>query len=258
MEVTTLTVLVVLTAQVLSLSLAEVTSASFHKVKISKATLLTSRTLREVPPHTALSHFLQCASPCNADPLCELWCHEDLINCMFSDMFVMPNYVETNMDDALACYTKRHKDIATGASINGSRTNASFPKRKAVNLVDGIFDRQDLLQCYMTDHSLDQPWFLLDFGVEVSFRLVKLFSQPSGQIVFVNDIREFEVRVGKEAPGTPGDFRSYNWFGSFPGPATEFSQEVTIEVPAPVTARFLSVQKMMSSTKFQICHLEVY
>lgn len=206
-------------------------------------------------PGSAPSHFLRCSSTCSMDTLCELWCHETLpINCLFSDMFVMPTYVETNMDDSLTCYTKRHRDLATGASIKGSAINSGFPQRIVVNLVDGIFDRQNLLLCYMTNTLLEQPWFLLDFGEEVAFRLVKIYSQPSGVSSFVWKIRDFEVRVGKEAVATSGDFSSYDWFGSFPGPATEYNQEIIIEVSAPVTGRFLAVQKMMSDTNFQICH----
>lgn len=66
-----------------------------------------------------------------------------------------------------------------------------------------------------------------------------------------------KVRVGMAAAKTPGDFSSYQLFGSFPGPAVT-GQVVVLESPVPVTARFLSVQKMQDTTRLQICHIEVY
>ncbi|XP_042874683.1 uncharacterized protein LOC122254892 [Penaeus japonicus] len=254
-----LSLLILLLVQPWSLSLAEIIKSHFYKVKVSKATLLTSRTLDAVEPYSRLTPFLPCASVCNLDPECQLWCHESLNReCLLSDMFVMPTYVETNMADALTCYTKRHKDLATGAYAEGSALSIDFPRRTVENLADGIYDRQNMLQCFMTGNSVYQPWFLLDFGEPVAFRVVTFFAQSTGAASFVRNIGEMEIRVGMVAVGSPGDFSSYDLIGSFPGPATEYDQEIFFEFPTPITARFLAVQKMMADTKFQVCHLEVY
>lgn len=39
-----------------------------------------------------------------------------------------------------------------------------------------------------------------------------------------------EVRVGMAAVDSPGDFSSYDLFGTFPGPATELDREIKTEV----------------------------
>lgn len=247
--------LAVLMTQAWLPSLAEVTTTLFRKVRVSEAAVVASRTLTTVQPHPGRLHSLRCSSVCGLDPQCQLWCHGTFSSeCLFSDMIVMPTYRETSINDALTCYTRRSQDLATGASIEGSPRNFYLPSRKETNLVDGIYGQMSE-ECYRT-RRVDNPWFLLDFGAPVAFRSLKLFAVPEDASSLASLIN-IEVRVGKVPARAPGDFRSYHLIGVFTGPATEFNQEITVEVPANVTARFLSVQSKQNG-EMEICYVEVY
>lgn len=239
-------------------SLAAVTSNLFLRVRVSKARLIASRTTELGQLPSGLSSPVRCSAACTVDPQCQIWCHEaSSKECLVSDIIVTSAYVETDVTDALTCYTRRHKDFAAGASIEGSPSSPSYPLRVKENLVDGIFDQGHNGNCYRTESSLYRPFFVLDFGAAVEIRLVKLFAQTYGHKSLPATITDMKVRVGMAAAKTPGDFSSYQLFGSFPGPAVT-GQVVVLESPVPVTARFLSVQKMQDTTRLQICHIEVY
>ncbi|XP_047468284.1 uncharacterized protein LOC125024533 [Penaeus chinensis] len=254
-----LAVLMVLTAWPLSPSLTEIITSHFYEVKVSKATIMASRTLQVVQPVSKLPPSLRCSSVCNVDLLCQVWCHEaSSEECLLSDMYVMPTYRETNLGDTVMCNTKRHYDLATGAfSITATPSDPRASLRVKDNLIDGIYDRMTMNQCYLGDSSSTKPWLYLDFGEVISFRVVKLVTQSGGHRHHLNLFQGLEVRAGMEAVETPGNFSSYARVASFAGPATDFDQEVFLEAPEPVKARFISVQKMASMT-IQICHLEVF
>lgn len=254
-----LAMLMVLMAWTLSPSLPEIITSHFYEVNVSKATIMASRALQIVQPLSKLPHSLRCFSVCNVDPLCQVWCHEAFSGeCLLSDMYVMPTYRETNLGDTIMCNTRRHYDFATGAfSITASPSDLRVPLRVKENLIDGIYDRKTLNQCYMGNFNLNKPWLYLDFGEVISFRVVKLVTQPGGHPHYPILFQSLEVRAGMEAVETPGDFSSYVRVASFAGPATDFDQEIFLEAPKPVKARFVSIQKMANMT-IQICHLEIY
>lgn len=232
--------------------------AHFHRVAVSKAKLTPTRSTEFCLDPPRSSQLIRCSSLCISQLWCDLWCQNTpTAHCFISDMIVMPDYNETDMNDALMCYTRRPKDLATGASIQASSIHASFPLRVEGNLVDGIYDRQTMDQCFLTSTLETNHWFVLDLKQNVRFRIIKLTAQPKGSLVVVGYLGNLEVRVGQSAPDTPGNFESYAYFGSFTGPATNYSQEIAIEVHAPVRARYISLQKM-GVDRIQICHLEVY
>lgn len=173
-------------------------------------------------------------------------------------MIVMPSYAETNMADALDCFTRRERDYATGAIVQGMLHNAKDPKRVLKNLVDGIYDRYSLDMCYVNDKTQVFPWFVLDFGKPLTLHLVKLFSQPRGALHLLDKLTYLEARVGMSPVNEPGNFTSYDFFGMFLGPATSYDQEMIFEPSSPMSARYLSIQKVQGTEFIQVCHLEIY
>lgn len=240
-------------------STAEKPLAIFRGTMLSKARLLTaSKFLRFFPHSPGAPSIFACSKGCEEESRCLLWCHDALnTTCFMSNLIVMPNYEETNMSDAIPCFTRQQKDLATGAVIDGSPENPNLSERAKTNLVDGFYDKT-LPHCYMTKN-LVKPWFMLDFGTPTAFYLVKLRVQETGMIEKIQAVRDLEARTGDALPATPGDFSAFRMFGVFPGPCTDFGQEIIFRVKVPVTARFLSVQHVGDvKNAIQICHLEVY
>lgn len=230
----------------------------FHRVMVSNAKLNPSRSLEFYLDSPGSHPVIRCSSLCISHLWCDLWCQSTLTApCVISNMIVMPDYNETDMTDALTCYTRRNKDFATGASIQGTSFHNMFPLRVIDNLVDGIFARQTNDQCFFTSNDETNHWFVLDLKEPVSFRIVKIMAQPRGLSSVLHFLENIEVRVGLLAVDTVGHFSSYSYFGSFTGPATDYNQEIVITADASVWARFVSLQKL-SEGPFQICHLEVY
>lgn len=256
MEVAFPSVVMALAVQLWPPSLAAQT-ALFRKVLVSETRLMTSRRLESALLPLGTLQTLQCSAKCGVQPWCDLW-WLSADQCFMSNMIVMPGYAETNMADALACYTRRHKDYATGAVIQGTVHNPLDPLRVIENLVDGIYDVNTRDMCYLSHEYSTNHWILLDFGAPRTFRTVKLITQSGGAAFALLNLVNLEARAGMSPVSQPGNFSSYALLGTFPGPATSFNQEIVIEAPAPMTARFLSVQKVSGTDFIQICHLEVY
>lgn len=259
MKVALVTVLAAVAMQSWPPSLVVATASLFRRVEVSRTKLARSQNTELGQLPSGLSGSVRCAAACTVDPRCQMWCQgASSEECLVSDMVVTSAYVEADLADATACYTRRLKDFVVGASIEGSPVHPNSPLRVKENLIDGIFNQDNNDNCYRTDNNLNRPWFVLDFGTAVTFRFVKLFAQANGSLNMVKTIADLEVRVGMAAVPTPGDFSSYQLFGSFTGPAVEFGQVIVLESPAPVTSRFLSVQKMQDAERLQLCHVEVY
>lgn len=239
------------------LSLA-IQSAFFTRVLVSEAKIQGSQRLEPAFISLGSFHTLRCSQTCSLQSWCDLWCSDASADqCFLSNMIVMPDYEEDSTADALVCYTQRRKDYATGASVQAATTYYTAPLRVGGNLVDGIYDRFTLNACYASATDVTNPWFVLDFGAPVTLQSIMMFSQPSGQTFMPTYLANLEVRVGMSPVTTLGDFSSYAFFGIFVGPASAFSQEIVIEATSPMTARFLSVQKISGTGHIQICHLEV-
>lgn len=111
----------------------------FRKVKVSRARMLTSRQLAAAATSHGPYHRARCANQCSLLAWCDVWCADaSSEQCLFSDMMVVAGYSESNIADALACYTRRHKDLAVTAIIQGTANSKNKVKE---NLVDGIYDR---------------------------------------------------------------------------------------------------------------------
>lgn len=228
----------------------------FRRVQVRRETVEKAPLMEVVPFDQESLQTLRCSRMCDDKPWCNLWCLDPSHKqCYYSETIVMPDYNETMMSDVLTCYTRRPKDLATGTVINGTDTNDIY--RIKENLVDGIFSMESTFTCYKPKIS-DYPWFMIDFGTPVMFRLVKIVIQNVGHVRHYLIFQEIEVRFGMSALDNPGNFTSYNIFGRFAGPAPESSPEIVFEVSKPVKARFLSVQKMEVNSHFFVCHVEVY
>lgn len=205
-----------------------------------------------IPPGS--SHILRCSSGCVALPWCRMWCHDTPgDSCIFSDIVVMPEYDETNTADIITCYTMRQKSYMNQATFESSQEWISnHPGRLKENLMDKLYITGDLNTCLLLE-AVTFPWFLLDFGEPVTFQHVRIVAQTGANVYTFCNV---EVRVGISPVLTLGDFSSYKILGKFAGPATA-NQDVDFKAPKPVTARFVSVQKMKQDW-FQPCHVEVY
>lgn len=249
----------VLAARCLSPTRAATPLTLFRRVEVSYSAVLASRRLESLPLAPGTPPAPVCSRGCGALPWCDLWCEDaSAARCVLSDLVVMPGYGESSTADALACYTRRHKDLATGAAIEATPSEPKVPLRVKANLVDGFYDRWTMDQCYHSKTGEASHWLLLDFGKPATFRLVKIFVQAKGDFAMVNAARNLEVRIGTEAVSAPGDFGSYAQFGFFVGPASAFGEEIVVERPTPVRARFVSVQKINDPETVQFCHIEVY
>lgn len=232
--------------------------ALFRRVRVSNATLFGRPPVGFSIPLGA-SSSLWCSRKCGIWSGCRLWClSADESECLVSKIIVMPGYQEENVADALLCYTRRPKDFATGAHILASPLSTTFSNRTASNLVDGIYNLK-ISQCFFPEDGKNL-WLRLAFESPVSFRFVKMFAQPSGLEDLLLHLSNLEVRYGMSDMITEGDFSSFKLFGRYDGPVTEFGQEISLESPAPVKAKTISVQKMDDDVngKFPICHIEVY
>lgn len=252
-----MTVIMVMTVQFWSsLSVTGSSLTRYYSVMVSNATLVQSKTLKTLPIPPGASHTLRCSNGCSLLPWCNLWYRNPSTDlCFLSDIIVMPTYVENSMvDDALTCYTRRHRDFATGALIYGlPDVDVKFKE----NLVDGIYFQKKVHECHMMQVVEGNPWFMLDLREPVTFRIVKLIVQPGGSSGVLLKTKNLEVRIGTSIVDTLGNFEAFKVFGKFIGPATYNRQEIVLGGSKPVTARYISVQKTIQE-KFQLCHVEVY
>ena len=252
-------VLVVLAVVAGTPALAQNALTLFRAVKVSENAVNKSARIEWPQVSPGGLYNLRCSSLCDRMEWCQLWCRgTSTDHCILSDMFVMPTYKEPNMDDALTCYTTRPRDLATNAAITSTPQNTE--KKTNKNLVDGIFVHTNINDCYLAKEDSLKLWFLLDFGTPVTFRQITMWTQPEGNMDNVKGLRDLEVRAGNTVVTAPDGFQAYRLLGRFLGPATLYGQQVVVEAKTPVTARFLSVQRVAMDTPstFQICHLEVY
>ena len=121
-----------------------------------------------------------CSLSCHQVEWCNVWCPDpsSATSCLFFDMFVVPGYQETNIVDALHCYTRNLKDYAVGATIEGASVNSDFPLRVKENLIDGIYDFGVMDECYLSSDYSD-PFFKLDLGSEKPIKHIKMLLQPN-------------------------------------------------------------------------------
>ncbi|XP_042857637.1 uncharacterized protein LOC122243945 [Penaeus japonicus] len=247
--------LVLLVVRVWSPSQATSTLRRHTKVEVSRALAITSRTYRTISIPPGASQNLRCSTGCAAFEWCHLWCHDVVSSeCIFTNIFVMPDYEETNKDDALVCYTLRRKSHVGRATIESTPEKTDEqPLRVKENLLDEYYVTKDKDQCALLITTAF-PWFLLDFGEPVTFQHVVIVAQPGTN---ANLFENVEVRTGTSPVSTLGDFSSYAMFAKFAGPATA-NQVIEFEVTAPVMARFVSIQVMNGDTLLQVCHIEVF
>lgn len=202
---------------------------------------------------------LYCSKICTLHDWCNVWCPNPSTSptqCYISSLIIMPTYLETIADAALTCYTSRPKDFATNARITAGETHQNENHKIKENLVDGIYN-YSTSQCYRSTDQPDQTWFALDFGKRVTFSQVILMAHGNKNLSRVH-FTGIEVRVGNMEVTPPTGFANYDLFGVFPGEA-EPNQVVVFQSPKPVSARFMSVQKMVDNDEaLQVCHIQVY
>lgn len=201
---------------------------------------------------------LYCASTCLRLGWCKVWCsHPSTIptHCIVSNTIIMPEYNELNMDDAITCQTTYPQDKATNAIISAGSQAPWFPNKVKENLVDGIFSYNND-EYYSSATSMNENWILLDFTQAVTFTRVVLYApnNPYADKTFY----DLEVRVGNTTVTPKAGLAAYDLFGEFHAKSTP-GQVVELKKPTPVSARFLSVEKITDDPfEFEIAHIEVY
>ena len=214
----------------------------FHKVFVSP-TMVSSSKSETLSDTETVHHDVLCSHACTLYQWCQLWCRTSSFICTFYSALVMPTYIDAFPDDALPCYTRRPRDLATGAK---AITGTTYPNANVSILVDGIYDmtRQS---CFKTKKARTYQWFLLDLGMKRTFSHVRLRAQPNpyANIMF----SDLKVYIS--------DDESKRFYGEFIGPAYE-NQEVDLTSPSPVHARYIDVQRNYSGQHFQVCHVEVF
>ncbi|KAK3884780.1 hypothetical protein Pcinc_010966 [Petrolisthes cinctipes] len=200
---------------------------------------------------------LYCSNKCTLLDWCQLWCaypSNTPTHCLVSNIIVMPTYQETDMTDVLTCHTKRPKDLATNANITAGRQSMTYQLRVKENLVDGLYNYH-VDHCFLTFSSNSSRWFTLDFGQPKCFQHVILHARDYNlAMISFNNV---QVRVSNVTAVTPPeDFAAYDLFGEFPGEACP-GQVVEMKSPKPVCVRFVT-SHMLSSNRFQVCHIEVF
>ncbi|KAG7155588.1 hypothetical protein Hamer_G015953 [Homarus americanus] len=242
-------------AAVVILSRSSVEGNNLHqwrRVLVSQATVSLSSTVESGDLlHPSINRNLHCPNTCTMLGWCNSWCKDAANNCTFSSMIVMPTYNETNLADALTCYTERPIDYATNAKITSGRE--AHAKKLKENLIDGVYGFS-ILENFLSEAG-DHTWFVLDFGKIVTFSHVVLFAQPNSNVVY--HFRDLEVRVGTSAVTPPGGLATYQLFGKFTGPGS-VSQMVELVSHQPLSARYVSVQKTAGAYGLQVGHVEVF
>ncbi|XP_064101049.1 uncharacterized protein LOC135211738 [Macrobrachium nipponense] len=244
-------------------------SANYQLLVISNSTIYrgASRILTEDLDETGSARFskLLCAAMCLNLSWCNLWCLDPVENstCHLFRMYVVAQYKENNMADAITCYTSSITDYVVGAAITGAPADSTMAARVISSLMDGIYTNQ-AGECYFSGDRYN-PFIKLDIGSAKPIRRILIVLQPNSNVVKFYDI---EARVGLEDKAEAA-FSEYLFFGTFPGPSS-VAQEIIFEKDPPVMARYVTIQRWSDRSQcpfeqtnnnyycmMQLCHLEI-
>lgn len=220
----------------------------WHRVTVSL------RRLQKVPRQEAFRHGLlllpQMACPpyCSGLGWCRLWClSPDSFSCLLFEATVSTSYVETNLADALQCYTATKGGLMGGATVTSS---PAIGVRKATNLVDGLYLGNEL-ECFRSEKD-ENPWLLFDLGSVKTIRRV-LITMISDSKEMKNQV-PYEVRVGTETV-TPPFLDAYQLIGHFETPS-EPGAVLVAEPVNVVSGRYITIQ-IARNVGLGLCHVEV-
>lgn len=234
------------------------------KFKISEARLQSAAVQsghNELSIDRNLSWNIACALSCLKVGWCNVICPDALstpTSCHHFRLYVSPEYQETNMGDALDCYTRNFKNYAVGATIYGDAPqNAGRVKE---HLIDGIYDFGDINRCYMSS-DYHNGWVKLDLGSEKNIWRVMFVLQPNS---YASNFYDVDILVGVEDL-PESEFSRYVLFGRFPGPSSE-SLEVELTRDPPIRGRYVVVQRSTAASCeftvtdqciYQYCFLDI-
>ena len=188
-----------------------------------------------------------CGMACDQTPGCLAFCYDDS-TCTLTSLRVSPLYVTTSTSAKHSCFTSLEKDYIVGSSLvfHSYITNAALTSMPGL-LVEGVHK-----ECYACVFGSANPWLLFDLGEMKIIHEVRITTQE-----YVNTLDApdgLQVKVGKNAPATPGDFSSYKLFGTLPNPAQPFIT-YSLKQKKGIKGRYLSLQEPSPSTVLTICHV---
>lgn len=240
----------ILVMLMLAASSANFDTQMWRRTIVSLARLYKSKqeVLYALPQALTVSPYTACVPRCKQLAWCKVWCLDaSLAQCIFSDITLLEGYVETNLADAVSCYTTRKPDLATGATVTGSPDVDSLKVK--TNLADGIYPI-DISECFVAPRALNS-WLVFDLGSVKTIRRVTMVMESNNNAL---DQANYEVRVGM-VPATSSDLSAYQFFASFPGPAA-YGEVVVMEAPTPIDGRYVSLQ-MLQDFWMVVCHVEI-
>ena len=186
---------------------------------------------------------------------CRIICQNEVDNFLMSDIFVLPFVNDRHGNNALKCWTLSRGssfDLNTVSVVAHSPTFTKFPNRIPENLLDEIFNFQNR-QCWVADYS-NNPYVLFDLQTLTTISRVTIVGQNGLNIV--NHFRKIEIRLGNSSV-TGNDFSSYTLLGYYDG--TPSPNIIFEAMPLnPQVGRFLAIQRLSTTDRLQVCHLEIY
>ena len=194
---------------------------------------------------------LQCSVACEHRLVCNSYCHNGQI-CSITYLIVSPLHVATNIGPVRTCYTSEPKDFIVGSIASQSDINAGQPNRHASNFAIGVLNFVKRETCAGGGY-FSEPWQLFDLKEAKVIREVRVRSQFDP---FPGDLpNNVEVRIGKAAPATPGDFSNYRLFGTLPSSTTPNTTYI-LKASRQYKAQFVSIKKP-NTFQFVICGVQV-
>ena len=186
--------------------------------------------------NTFSSSHLECNTACKYSA-CRNYCYDGQI-CNLTYLVVSPLHVATNTGGVRMCYTSEPKDFIVGSIASQSSIHGTKVNRIASNFARGLYNYDD--ETCAGGGYYWEPWQLFDMKETKVIHQVRVTSQSFN---YNPDLpNNLQVRVGKTAPATAGDFSNYKLFGTLPS-STAANTTYVLKSERGIKGQFLSIQK---------------
>ena len=202
---------------------------------------------------SALSLF-RVSRLCESFSKCTLFCQENDSSFSFWRMLADPFLGENEQGVTKKCWTRQLRGNfvphLTGVTISGSSIHWLFTERKASNLMDGVYNSDDVSTAFF---KTQRSYFLIDLGQKFYLKAIKLYplygNSPRGRF------SKISVRLGNTRRS--GHFTDYTEVGYFDIGETPSDFVFTTDVNSPMQYRYVSVQSM-TLDELVVGHVQIY
>ncbi|KAL7633719.1 UNVERIFIED_CONTAM: hypothetical protein RMT77_015673 [Armadillidium vulgare] len=190
---------------------------------------------------------------CEKRTWCLIGCLEPNGSYLMTNVMVSPFY--QNSSESLKCYTRLRSDLTLRAKTSSSAVHQHFVKRVS----DNVLTRANIRDHDHCFHSTTTKlWLLLELESVFDIETVVLVPQDP-EIGKFRDVRyifrNLIAKVGNVKQN--GDFSSYEFFGNYTGPITEY-EAVVIKAQNPIRGKFVSIEKEnLGGDELIICFMQV-